>query len=96
MQEIQDLRRSGERPREHIQQVQRRDGAEVRKDRIHPHHAEHARAEDDDHRGHKAAPDAAAGGDGAVHKRADGVRPPHDLQPLHPGGDDRRFVREQV
>ena len=40
--EIEDLRRGGDCPREHVEQIQRRNGVEMREDRIDPDHAEHA------------------------------------------------------
>ena len=68
----------------------------MRKERIDPDHAEHARAEDHNDGRHEAAADAAAGGDGAVHERADTVGEAHDLHPLHARGHDVRVVREDI
>ena len=67
---------------------------EIGKHRVDPRHAEHARAENDDHRRHDAAPDTARGGDAAVHQRADAVGKAHDAQALHARVDDLRLVGE--
>ena len=67
---------------------------EIGKHRVDPRHAEHARAENDDHRRHDAAPDTARGGDTAVHQRADAVGKAHDAQALHARVDDLRLVGE--
>ena len=94
--EIENLRCCGDRPGENVEQVQRRNGMEVRKDRINPDHAEHARAHDHDDSWHKAAANAAAGGDGTVHEGADAVGKAHDPHPLHACGDDVRIIREDI
>ena len=94
--EIEDLRCRRDRPREDVEQIQRRDRVEMREDRIHPDHAEHARAHDHDDSWHKAAANAAAGGDGTVHEGADAVGKAHDPHPLHACGDDVRIIREDI
>lgn len=59
IQEVHDLRRTGDEPGERIEQIQRTDRAEMGEDGVDPDHSEHARAEkDEDHR-HKALADAA-------------------------------------
>lgn len=93
--EIDDLCGGGYRPREAVEQIERRDSAEVGKNSVHPHDAENAGAEDHNDRRHDALPEAARGGDGAVHKRGDGVRPAHYAKPLHPGLDDLRLICEE-
>ena len=67
---------------------------EIGKHRVDLRHAEHARAENDDHRRHDAVPDTARGGDAAVHQRADAVGKAHDAQALHARVDDLRLVGE--
>ena len=63
-----DLEKGRNSPRNDIQKIQRNNGAEERENRINPNYAEHARAQDHDHRGAYGFAKAAAGGDGAVHK----------------------------
>lgn len=57
----------------------------MRENRVNPHDAENAGAEDHDYRGSKAFANAAGGSDGRIHKRAYRIGKAHDAQALHTG-----------
>ena len=80
MEEIDQFRDAGDGPAENIQQVQGKNGVEVREYGVHPNDPENAGTQDDDHRGGQAAAQTAGSGDGAVHQRGEGVGAAHDLQ----------------
>ena len=94
--EVADLCCGGQDPGERIEQVQRRDRVEMGEDGIYPYDAEHAGAEDHDDRGDKAASQAAAGGDGAVHKGADGIGEAHDPHSVDAGGHHIRVIGKDI
>lgn len=62
---------------------------------VNPHHTEDAGANDHNDRGRKALADSPAGGNGTVHKRADGIAEAHDPRALKSGFNDRLLVGKQ-
>ena len=64
--------------------------------RVNPRHAEHARTGNHDDGGHETLAQSAGGGDGAVHKRRNGVRSAHDDEPLHAVFDFGGILRENA
>ena len=91
MDEIENFGKAGQRPGAWVQQIQRRDGVEVRKERVHPCHTEHAGAQDHKDGRHHGFAQPARGGDRAVHKGGDAVGQTHDGNTLHPGVDNVRL-----
>ena len=93
--EVDDLGRCRQQPGEGVQQVQRRDRVEMRKDRVDPDHAEHTGAQNHNDGRADGFSQPARGGDRAVHKGGDAVGKPHDHNALHAGVDDSAFGCEE-
>ena len=67
---------------------------EIRKDRVHPDHTEHAGTEDHNHRRNTTLSDSSRCRNRTIHKRRDHIGKPHDPNTFQPCLNDR-FIRSK-